>query len=451
MKSIKISAGTASTFVIANMIGTGVFTSLGFQLLTTANPVSVALIWLIGGLVALCGAIVYSELGAAMPRSGGEYHYLSKIYHPALGFLSGWTSLIVGFAAPIALSCMAMSSYICNIWPVINPMFLALAMLTLITLFHAFDVHVGTQIQSVLTMAKVLVIIVFIVAGLFVAPEGTGNFASAGDFSFGDIITPGFAISLIWVYYAYSGWNAAAYIASDIRKPLRNIPLALLGSTVFTIILYLGLNMIFLRTTPVREMVGQVEIGLISARHIFGPQGGNIMGFLIAVMLMSSISSMVFVGPRVGVTMGEDHKVFSFLTKVNGRKCPYVAIWAQWLVSAVMIMTGAFRQITQYTSVILSFCALLTVFGVFVHRRRFPKARRPYRTLAYPLPAVVFCVIIAWSIVYTVYEDFRQTFVTAEQMAPWTTILSIATLVVGILIYFISRKMENKQETDNNE
>lgn len=115
MSSKKIGTKTASTFVIANMIGTGVFTSLGFQLVSLTNPIAIALIWLMGGLVALCGAIVYSELGAAMPRSGGEYHYLSVIYHPMVGFMSGWTSLLVGFAAPVALSSMAMSSYLCNI------------------------------------------------------------------------------------------------------------------------------------------------------------------------------------------------------------------------------------------------------------------------------------------------------------------------------------------------
>ena len=210
-------AGTASAFVIANMIGTGVFTSLGFQLLTTANPISIALIWLIGGFVALCGAIVYSELGAAMPRSGGEYHYLSQIYHPAVGFLSGWTSLIVGFSAPIALSCMALSSYVCNIWPVIPPKLFAMIMLTVITLFHAFSVKVGANIQNVLTIVKVLVIVVFILAGLYVSADGVaaGNFQTMGDFSIDDMFTAGFAVSLIWVYYAYSGWNAAAYVAND--------------------------------------------------------------------------------------------------------------------------------------------------------------------------------------------------------------------------------------------
>ncbi len=441
MKTTKIGAGSASTFVIANMIGTGVFTSLGFQLLTTANPVAIAIIWLIGGLVALCGAFAYSELGAAMPRSGGEYHYLSQIYHPAVGFLSGWTSLIVGFSAPIALSCMALSQYVCNIYTGLNPTVFAMVMLTFITTFHAFNMKVGTHIQGVLTVLKILVIVVFIVAGMIVAPDGASNYAVVGDFKMSDCFTPAFAVSLIWVYYAYSGWNAAAYIANDISNPRKNIPLALLGSTVFTIILYLGLNLIFLRTTPIDEMMGQVEIGLISARHIFGPEGGEVMGLLIAVMLVSSISSMVFVGPRVGVTMGEDHKILSFLTRTNKNNCPTVAIWSQWALSSLMVLTGAFRQITQYTSVVLSLCALLTVAGVMVHRRRYPKAERPYRTFLYPITPLVFVVIISWSIVYTIYEDFRVTFVTGEQMLPWTFLLSVLTLLLGYAMYWLSNRI----------
>ena len=196
----QINARTASAFVIANMIGTGVFTSLGFQLLTTSSPISIVLLWLIGGLTALCGAVVYSELGAAMPRSGGEYNFLSVIYHPFLGFLSGWSSLIVGFAAPVALACMALSSYVCNIFPVLSEMWLALGVLTLITLLHAFNPRVGITAQTVLTVAKVLIIVVFIVVGFMVEPGGASNFDHVGDFQVSELFTTSFAVSLIWVY-----------------------------------------------------------------------------------------------------------------------------------------------------------------------------------------------------------------------------------------------------------
>lgn len=442
--SQKIGISSGITLVIANMIGTGVFTSLGFQLLSTTNPVSIALIWIIGGITALCGALVYSELATVMPRSGGEYAYLSAIYHPLAGFLSGWASLIVGFSSPIALSCMALSSYVCNIYPAIHPQWLGLGVLTVITLFHAFDARVGTNMQNLLTAVKVLIILVFIVFGLFSAPDGAANYDCVSSFSSSDVLSAGFAISLIWVYYAYSGWNAAAYITNEIRHPQRNIPLIMLGGTMFVMLLYLVLNLVFMRTTPVDEMAGQIEIGLISARHIFGVNGGEIMGILIALMLTSNISSMVFIGPRVSAVMGEDHQIFRWLTRRNQRGCPTIAMAVQWIICALMIITGAFQQITEYTGVILSICSLMTVAGLFVHRHRHPEVHRPYRVPFYPWPAVIFCIVIIWAITYMLYSDYQQTYVTHEQTYPWTILSSSVTLLVGVLLYGLTRYLQRK-------
>lgn len=437
---------TASTFVIANMIGMGVFTSLGFQLLSIANPVAITLVWLIGGLTALCGAIVYSELGAAMPRSGGEYHYLSEIYHPAVGFLAGWVSLIVGFAAPVALSCMALSSYVCSIYPAIDPQWLGIGVLTLITLVHFFSIRMGTGMQQALTAAKILIIVVFIAAGLFAPADGVANFDAVPDFAASGVFSSAFAVALVWVYYAYSGWNAAAYISGDIERPRRNLPIALMASTILVTALYLGLNLIFLRTTPASELSGQVEVGLISACHIFGAKGGKIMGLLIALMLTSSISSMVYVGPRVGQTMGEDHRLFRFLTLRNRRGCPSAAIALQWVVSLTMILTDSFKAVTEYTGIVLSLCSLLTVGGVFIHRWRFPRAERPYRAFGYPLTPLFFCAVILWSIVYLMQADFSKAFVTHEQAAPWTTIASLCTLLLGAVLWMADNHLkENKQ------
>ena len=449
-KKFKMGPKTAATFVIANMIGTGVFTSLGFQLFSTTNPVSIALIWIIGGLTALCGAVVYSELGAAMPRSGGEYHFLSKIYHPSVGFLSGWVSLIVGFAAPVALACMALSSYVCKIFPSLSeetlPMLktiIALVTLSLITLVHLFSKKFGTTVQNILTIAKILIILVFIVAGFFFCEaDGSSNFSNSS-FDLNDIFSVGFAVSLIWVYYAYSGWNAAAYISGDIKNPQRNVPLAMMASTFFVAVLYVALNMVFLRTAPVSEMTGEIEVGLISAQHVFGTDFGNVMGILIAVMLASSISSMVYVGPRVGMTMGEDHHLFRFLTWKNKSDCPSVAVALQWLISVVMILTNSFEEVTKYTGIVLSFCSLLTVAGVFVHRHRYPDSPRPYKTWGYPLTPIIFCLFIICSISFLVYQDFHKTFgevdVNDQQSAPWTTIASVGTLLLGCLMWYINK------------
>ena len=440
----KLDAKSASTFVIANMIGTGVFTSLGFQLMSTTNATSIALIWFVGGVIALCGAIVYSELGSVMPRSGGEYNFLSRIYHPSMGFLSGWVSLIVGFAAPVALACMALSSYMCRIFPALSPTWLAVTVLTVITLVHFYSVSMGARMQNVLTVVKILIIVVFIVAGLLCPAHGAANFGPGNGLDMSDVFSTGFAVSLIWVYYAYSGWNAAAYISGDIKNPRRNVPLALTVSTAVVIVLYLALNMVFMRTAPVSELTGQVEVGLISANYIFGPRGGAVMGLLIALMLTSSISSMVYVGPRVGATMGEDHRIFRFLTWRNKHDCPSVAVALQWLISLVMILTNSFKEVTEYTGIVLSFCSMLTVAGVFVHRRRFPTMQRPFKTVGYPVTPIIFCALILCSIVYLVHQDFVKTFVDHSQSAPWTTIASSLTLLSGIALWWVSDKVNKR-------
>ena len=422
---------TACAFVVANMIGTGVFTSLGFQLLDTTNMFAIMMLWLFGGVIALCGALTYAELGAAMPRSGGEYHYLGEIYHPSVGFLSGWISLIVGFAAPVALTCMALSSYVCRIFPVLNPKWIALGVLTLITLMHTRDLKFSGSFQNIFTVLKIIVIIIFIACG-FILPENVQDY-SAQHLESKDIFNPGFAISLIWVYYAYSGWNASTYMASEIENPRKNLPLSLIISTVIVTVLYLLLNYVFLRSTPMADLEGQIEVGLISAHNIFGSHIGNMMGLIISLLLLSSISAMVFMGPRVAQVMGEDHRILRFLSYKNKRGVPMAAILFQYVISFLLIITNSFEMITKYTGILLSMCSLLTVLGIFRHRRKFPNIERKYKTLGYPVTPIIFCLLILWSIVYLVYEDYTK-FANGEQPVMWMTLMSAFTLVSGIIV-----------------
>lgn len=437
----KFGMWTASAFVIANMIGTGVFTSLGFQLQDTHQIGAVMMLWLFGGVVALCGALTYAELGSAMPRSGGEYHYLSEIYHPSLGFMSGWVSLIVGFAAPVALTCMALSSYVCRIFPVLNPKWIALGVLTLITLIHTRDLKFSGSFQNVFTVLKIVVILVFIACG-FILPEHVEDY-SAQHLAAKDIFNPGFAISLIWVYYAYSGWNASTYMASEIENPKKNLPLSLILSTLFVTVLYLLLNYVFLRSTPMDALEGQIEVGLISAHSIFGNNIGNLMGLVISFLLLSSISSMVFMGPRVAQVMGEDHRILHFLSYKNKKSVPLAAVGFQYAISFLLIITNSFEMITKYTGILLSLCSLLTVWGIFRHRRKFPNIERKYKTLGYPMTPVVFCLLILWSIVYLVYEDYYM-YVDGQQSAMWMTLMSSLTLITGFIVYFINRLITKK-------
>ena len=435
----------AVAFVVANMVGTGVFTSLGFQLLETDSLFSIMMLWLFGGLIAFCGALCYAELGAAMPRSGGEYHYLSKIYHPSVGFLSGWVSLVVGFAAPVALTCMALASYMCRIFPMLHPQWIALGVLVLITLVHTRNLQVSGSFQIVFTIIKVVLILAFIVCGM-VLPSQPQDYIGQ-EASWNDVFNPGFAVSLIWVYYAYSGWNASTYMASEVENPKKNIPLSLILSTVVVTFMYLLLNYVFLRSTPKAELTGQIEIGLISARNIFGARLGDLMGLVISVLLLSSISSMVFMGPRVAQVMGEDHRILRFLSNKNSKGVPLAAIGFQFVISALLIITNSFEMVTKYTGILLSLCSLLTVIGVFVHRHKFPNAERPYKTFGYPVTPIIFSILILWSISYLIHEDYVKTFVTHEQSFMWMSIMSFCTLLIGFIVYLVNIRISSKKIT----
>lgn len=441
---------TASAFVIANMIGTGVFVSLGFLLLEITNFISILLLWLIGGSIALCGALVYGELSASMPRSGGEYHFLREIYHPILGFMSGWASLIVGFAAPVALACMAFGTYSAKVFPILDPTLTALILLILITTVHAYDLKIGGAVQRYFTFFKIFIIIAFIVCG-FVLPESHQDISSSvAEFSFDELFSAGFAISLIWVYYSYSGWNASAYMANEVKNPAKTIPRSLFVSTLIVTVLYILLNTVFYLSTPLGEIQGEMEVGLIAAQHIFGNKLGSIMGLIIALLLVSSISSMVFLGPRVSQVMGEDTYILRALSKHSPKGTPYVAIWTQFAISFLLIVTDSFVLVTKYTGITLSFFAMLTVAGVFVHRKRFPNAPRPYKTWGYPVVPCIFIALILWSIAYLIYEDYTRTFIEREQSIMWMSVMSLLTLVTGAILYgcnLLITKRKNKKTT----
>ena len=440
----KFSLWTASAFVVANMVGTGVFTSLGFQLLTTENFIAIIILWLVGGVIALSGSLVYGEIGATLPGSGGEYHYMNAIYGPYAGFLAGWISLIVGFAGPIALASIAFSSYFEPLFPQINPKLVASAVLTVITLMHCFTLKTSGILQNVLTGLKVLVIIAFIILG-FTLPYEPQSFApSVADFSPSMVFNSGFAVAIIWVYYAYSGWNASAYISGEIADARRNLPRSLLLSTLAVSVMYILLNVVFLRSTPVADMNGEVEIGLISALRMMGPKAGAVMGGTIAFLLLSSISSMVFIGPRVSEAMGKDYRILRFLYGRTKKGVPLRSMLFQYALALTMILTGTFELVTKYAGILLSMCALMTVFGIFILRNRRGRPKQGYRTVGYPVVPVIFMIPILFSVVYLIREDFIKTFVTGEQAAMWTTIMSTGTLLLGTAVYFVNKKLSHK-------
>src|SRR6516164_3623154 len=296
---------TATAIVVADMVGVGVFTSLGFQVTDITSGFSLLLLWVVGGIVAICGALSYAELAAMLPRSSGEYNFLRRIYHPAFGFVAGWLSATVGFAAPVALAAMAFGVYFKSIVPGAPPLLLGFCVTWLAALVHLAGVRFGSAYHNVWTALKLLLMAALIIAGFAIGDSQPISFLpSAADIP--QITGAPFAISLVFVMYSYSGWNAATYIVGELRDPVRNVPRALFIGTGIVIVLYVCLNAVFLVTTPIKDLAGQLDVAIIAGKHIFGDVGGRAVGALICLGLVSSISAMTWIGRRVAMTMGED-------------------------------------------------------------------------------------------------------------------------------------------------
>jgi basic amino acid/polyamine antiporter, APA family len=418
---------TASSIVIANIIGTGIFTSLGFQLADIQSGFPLLMLWIIGGITALCGALCYGELSAALPRSGGEYHFLSKIYHPALGFMAGFVSATVGFAAPIALAAMAFGKYFVGVFDVGSPVVLSFVVVWVVTLFHLQNLQIGSAFQNVWTIVKLLLIGALIAAGFLVEPKQEITFLPQASDTV-SIFGGAFAVALVYVMYSYSGWNASSYIIGEVKKPEKNVPRSLLAGTLIVIAAYVLLNAIFLATTPQEEMRGQLEVGLIAGKHIFGANGGRVAGAIICLGLVSAISSMTWIGPRVSMSMGEDHWLLRLLGRKNPHGIPANAIVLQVLIVNVLLLTRSFESVVQYTQFSLLLCSLFTVLGVMVLRATRPEIARPYRVWAYPLPPIIFAVITLWMMFYLLRSK------TIESLA------GLATALIGLLLYFCAGK-----------
>jgi len=418
---------TATAIVVANMVGTGVFTSLGFQVVDLPSGFSLLLLWVIGGICALCGALAYSELAAALPRSGGEYHFLSEIFHPSVGFVAGWASATAGFAAPIALAAMAFGHYAQSVFPGFSPLALSLVVVGMVTGVHLYSVRMGSVFQNVFTWVKVILILVFIVAGYLRCPGQPLSFAPHHA-DVGMIFSGPFAVSLVYVMYSYSGWNGSTYIISEVTSPALNVPRSLVAGTLIVTALYVGLNFIFLYTTPLASFAGQLEIGSIAGVQIFGSKGGLLIGALISLMLISSVSSMTWIGPRVTMTMGEDLRALRFLGWRTSRGVPVAAILLQQGIVILLICTATFQKALVYVQFTLILCSFLTVLGMMILRWTHPDISRPYKTWGYPFTPLVFLGVSLWMMGYVIRTQPRE------------SLAGLGTLALGLLIYFLSPK-----------
>ncbi len=430
---------SATTLVVANMVGTGIFTTSGFIIEELANPMAMLLCWLVGGLFALCGALCYGELGARFPQAGGEYVYLREAFGKPMAFLSGWVSLIVGFSAPIAAAAVAFATYGFQTLslPVASQATISLFKLDLITLspvnltaisvvivvslLHCLSLKIGSRVQNLLTLLKVGIIIVFIAFGLLSDAGSATHFGQGIDL--GIVFQDKFAVGLIFISFAYSGWNAAAYLGGEIRHPKKNIPLSLFTGTFLVVGLYLLLNMVYIYALPAARMSGVIDVGALAAEALFGTHIGHYFSGAIALGLLSVLSAMIMAGPRVYYAMSKDRVFFHRFAKVSKKHhTPTESIFLQAAIAIVMILTASYNKLLIYIGFTLSLFAMLTVIGLMILRIRQP-SKDHYRTFGYPLTPLLFILGNMWIIYFSVLSR------------PVPALAGILTIGAGFVVY----------------
>jgi APA family basic amino acid/polyamine antiporter len=422
-----VSVIVATAIVVADMIGVGVFTSLGFQVKDIPSGFSILLLWAVGGIVALCGVFSYSELGAMFPRSSGEYNFLSRAFHPAFGFLAGWVSATVGFAAPVALAAMAFGEYGKAALPGVSPLLLAVGMVWLVSIVQLTGVRHSSTFQLISTILKVVLIVAFLVAGFVIGTPQPVSFApSASDLS--HIGSAPFAIGLVFVMYSFSGWNAATYIIGEMNAPQQNLPRALLAGTLIVMVLYVALNAVFLHTAPIDRLAGQLDVASIAGSYIFGEIGGRVVAAMICIGLVSSISAMMWIGPRVMMTMGEDIPSLRVFARKSSQGAPAHAILFQLAVASLMLFTRSFEAVLDFIQFALLFCSFFTVLGVIKLRITRPDIPRPYRAWGYPVTPMIFLLVTAFMMYYLLTER------------PLQSGLGALIMISGLLIYAVFHK-----------
>ena len=415
----KISIYTASAIVIANMIGTGVFTSVGFQLASVQNTWSIVLLWLAGGVLALFGAFAYAELGTHFKESGGDYIYLSRVFHPMLGYLSAWAGLTVGFSAPVALAAMAFTKYLAP-FGLQNNLWLAISIIVLTGLMHSFTIRNSSKFQNLSTAIKIIFILVLIVLGFTIKGSST-NAILLDDSWKQDLAKPGFAVSMVYVAFAYTGWNAASYVVDEIHNPAKNLPKALIGSTLFVTVVYVFFQIALLKNATAAALQGKEEVTFIAFDKLLGTTGGKWVSAFIAIQLIATISSYLWVGPRVTWAMAKENKLWAPLAKKNKHGIPVIATWVHVIIAVALALTGSFEKILVYAGFVLQLMASLTVATSLFLRN---KEKGAYTSPLKPWLQIIFLLFNAWVLIFTLINR------------PVESLIGIGILLAGLVVYF---------------
>ena len=433
----KLGLFPATNIVVANMIGAGIFTTSGLLMSGLNDPVLMLVLWAAGGIIALCGALSYSELGAAMPGAGGEYLFLSKLYHPAFGFLSGWVSFIVGFSAPIAASALGFSEYFTRavpgfaawlqhnglIGPELTKKIFAVSVILIFTFVHYRGIKYGVRIQNILTLLKVLLIVILLTAGF---SSGNGDFSN---FNKGGTLPSGLAgwktigLSLMWIMFAYSGWNASTYLGAEIKNPSRNLPGSLIYGTIIVLILYLGINILYVYGIEPGAMKGVISVGGLAMGNLFGKSAEVLFSILIASALFSSLSAFIIIGPRVYYSMAKDGLFFKSAAKIHKKfQVPSNSILLQCLIAVVLVLSGTFEQVLTYMGFALGIFPVLAVMGIWKLRRNNSEA---LRLKGFPVIQIIYIAAGIFILVLSFLER------------PLESSIALLTVLVGIPFYFI--------------
>ena len=440
---------SCTAIVVSNMIGTGIFTTTGFLAGDLGSPSLVVGIWLVGAALAFVGAICYSELAVNLPRSGGEYVYLSEAWGPVWGFIDGWVSFFAGFSAPIAVAALGISAYLGYFAPHLDPQaavpialgpltlyngagqWLACGVVAALTLLNVFGVEEVSKVQNGLTAMKLIVLSALLLLGFTIGTGDWGHFSETAVRTSTASIPAQFALSLVFVYFGYSGWNAAVYVAEEVREPEKTLPRSLLLGTALVAIFYAALNALYIYASPLEELKGKVAVGAHAAGALFGERGGAIFAVGMALSLLATVNAMCIIGPRVYYAMAKNRAFFSFAAKVHPRwRSPWAAVLAQGVCCCVLILTGAFESLLYYVGFTLWLFSALAVMGLFVFRKR--KEWKPLRwvSLGWPLLPGLY---IAVNLLVFVYFALDRS---------WEALWSLFTILGGALAYYWTRRRD---------
>lgn len=436
----KIGWFTASCVLVSNIIGGGIFTTTGFMARDLGDPMLILLLWFVGALFALGGAMVYGELGAALPHAGGDYVYLREAYGPLVAFLSGWTSFTIGFGAAVAASAISFSSYALRVVPIEDEQgwlakSLSLFLLWITTLLHCRGVGTGGRVQLLLTTTKIVAIGGLIVGGLWVVVDHGNVFLTRPAEQQSTLGAS--AIALVMVTYCYLGWNVVGYIAADIANPSRTLPKIMIGGTAFVGVIYLLLNVVYLSALSITELVREpiLPVAEKAAAALWGPQSGKLVATILCLSIAGAVSAMTWAGPRVYWAMAHDGMIGPWLARLHPRTAvPARAILCQSLWASLLILSGTFEQLIVYSGLVLAFFMALTLSTIFLLRRTRVVDHHQYRAPLYPfLPAT----LVIGALTLVLYSLVQR---------PAESLYGVATVLSGVPLYYFWRRPDNRPE-----